>query len=84
MSATPPRWDLSNVYPGLRSPEFLAAMAQFERQVSEMEHLLDACLPGAGPDASVNSLAPVLTDVLTAFNELHTLSGTRGPYIHQS
>jgi len=37
---TPPRWDLSNVYPGLDSPEFLAGTNQRESMLTEMEALL--------------------------------------------
>lgn len=81
MSTTPPRWDLSNVYPGLKSLEFAAAMRQFEEQVGALERVLDERVSQAAPDAGIDVVAPLLADILKAFNALAVQGGTLGPYI---
>ncbi|MBE3087956.1 MAG: hypothetical protein IMZ71_02410, partial [Chloroflexi bacterium] len=37
--STPPRWDLSNVYPSLESKEFEAAVATVKGQIDWLEKL---------------------------------------------
>lgn len=80
MPTTPPRWDLSNVYPGLASPEFAAATAQFARQVGELARFFDERVAPTGPDA-VEALAPLLDELLARFNELAAQNATLNPYI---
>ncbi|MGE5602660.1 MAG: M3 family oligoendopeptidase [Nitrososphaerales archaeon] len=79
MSATPPRWDLSNVYPGLGSPEFMAAMQAFERQVGELERVFNERVPRHGSDSA--AVVVQAEEILAAFNALAVQSGTLGPYI---
>ncbi len=81
MSATPPRWDLSNVFPGLNSPEFAAAMQQFEQQVAALERTFDERVPDAAADAGEPDVAALLGEILGAFDGLAVQSGTLGPYI---
>lgn len=81
MPTTPPRWDLANVYPGLKSPEFLAAIAQFERQVGDLERTFDVRVPQVSA-ADAPALAGLLEEVVAAFNALSVQSATLGPYIY--
>lgn len=81
MTQTPPRWDLSNVYPGLTSPEFAAALADFGQQLAHLEAFFagraakaDARLPGA-------ELAPLIGEAVERFNRAALLAYTLGPYI---
>ncbi len=81
MDSTPPRWDLSGVFPGLKSLEFTAAMAQFDRHVGEFERAFDAGVARLQPDASPGELAAFLSDIVDGFNNLGVEGGTLGPYI---
>ncbi len=82
MTSTPPRWDLSNVYPGLESAGFKDAMADHDRQVTDLERFFDENLAGSGPEAPVAHVAAVLGEALDRFNALYEQAGTIGPYIH--
>lgn len=81
MSVTPPRWDLTNVYPGLDSPEFVVATRQFERQVGELEQFFDERVAPFPPDAEPGALAELLDDLLVRFNDLAVQNATLNPYI---
>ena len=37
---TPPRWDLTNVYPSLQSPEFAAAIQTLQEKIKSSEILM--------------------------------------------
>ncbi len=80
---TPPRWDLSNVFPGLNSPEFAVATQQFERAVDELERVFDErVVPSASTaDADPEALAALLDDLVVRFNNLGVLNATIVPYI---
>lgn len=81
MSATAPRWDLSNVYPGLNSPELNAALAGFARQVGELEQLFNRQLAQVTPGSSAAELAPLMAAILARHNALALQAGTLVPYI---
>ncbi len=82
MTANPPRWDLSNVYPGLESAEFKAATAGHAEQVAELERFFDEHLDRLGPETPVGELAPLLGETIDRFNALFEQARTIGPYIH--
>lgn len=75
-----PRWDLSNVYPGLDSAEYAAAVADLGRQIDALTaHLTDAAaLPLSTP---VATLAGHLAEAIDRFNAIGVLAGTVGPYV---
>lgn len=80
-NTTPPRWDLTNVYPGLDAPEFLAdtdrrekLLTELEARLTEMEKL-DATSAAADVTRRVNGF-------LTEFNQYALLENTMGAYIH--
>ncbi len=78
--STPPRWDLTNVYPSLESKEFSAAMAKYKKQIASFEKFFDKELaPGA--KKSVTELAPLVGKAIDQVNEIFTLAGTLAPYI---
>ena len=81
MPINPPRWDLTNVYPGLQSAEFTAAMAQYEQQVGALERLFDERAAELRPGVRLAACASLLGDVIRQFNGLHEQAGTLGPYI---
>ncbi len=82
MAATPPRWDMSNIYPSLASREFKAAVADYKAQVASLEKLFDRKLAVLGPQTPAKELAPLVGDALNRINRIQTLSGTIGPFIY--
>lgn len=81
MTQTPPRWDLSNVYPGLESPEFAAALADFSRQLTELEAFFAGRAATADARTPIAALAPLVGEALARFNQAMLLAYTLGPYI---
>lgn len=81
MTITASRWDLSNIYPGLNSPEFISAMMQYEREVGELEQFLNERLARLGPAADAAELVACLEAAVTRYNGLAAQHATLGPYI---
>lgn len=78
-----PRWDLSNVYAGLESPELAQALAQVTEQLNEMEAFFAASGIGA-ETAAVNGTATLttsLTGALERFNALYAHAFTVRAYL---
>jgi oligoendopeptidase F len=80
--STPPRWDLSNVYPSLESKEFKAAVKDYKDQVASLEKFFDKKLRKAGPKTPAKKLAPLAGEALDRINRIQTLSGTIVPFIY--
>ena len=81
MTDAPPRWDLSNVYPSLASPEFQAAREQFTGQVEALESLFRDRVAQAGPQTELSELAALAGEVISCFNQASTLGRTIQAYI---
>ncbi|MGQ9491304.1 MAG: M3 family oligoendopeptidase [Anaerolineae bacterium] len=81
MNQTPPRWDLSNVYPGLESPEFAAAMADFTRQLNELEALFTGRIASTDARTPPAALAALVGEAIDRFNAATELADTLRPYI---
>lgn len=80
--STPPRWDMTNVYPSLESKEFQAAIKDYKAQVASLGRLFDTKLFKAGPGAPVTRLAALTGETIDRVNRIQTLSGTIVPYIY--
>ncbi len=80
MSTPIPRWDLSNVYPSLESPEFEAAIADAKAQIEAMQEYVSRA---SRADASTPKaeLAALLGEGVDRSNKLWELIGTLWPYI---
>jgi len=80
---TLPRWDLSNVYPGLDSPELAQALAQVTERLNDLETFFTANGIGGPPAASPNGagLTPALSGALERFNALYTQAFTVRAYL---
>jgi len=78
---TPPRWDLSNVFPSLESPEFEAAITAVKTQIAELENFQREKINGTGPAAPAAEVATLLGEAVQRMNQLSTLAGTIGAYI---
>lgn len=75
----PPRWDLTNVYPALDSPEFSRAAADFGSKLTDLEARVQEleALPAAPKDA----LAERLGATVDFYNEVIVLFGTLRAYL---
>src|SRR5436190_6517910 len=79
---TLPHWDLSNVYPALDSPEFLAAVDDLTQKLDGLERFLDEHQVGRGhPAAAPTQMEAVASGYLTQTNALLIVSGTLGAYV---
>jgi oligoendopeptidase F len=80
-----PRWDLTNVYPGLDSDQFDAAVQDLQSQVSEldafMEHHNIQKNENGPVQTDIEDLADVMTEALNKNNKLRRLYGTLGAYV---
>jgi pepF/M3 family oligoendopeptidase len=78
---TPPRWNMSNVYPSLESKEFKAAVRNYKGQVASLGQFFDKQLSKAGRKTPAKKLAPLVGEALKRINKIQTLSGTIMPFI---
>ncbi len=82
MSNTTARWDLSNVYPGLESKEYQAAVEDFSGQIEQLEALFDRRVRGSEAHKPIKELAGLVGEVIERFNALFELKETIGPFIY--
>ena len=78
----PPHWDLTPIFPGLSSPEYVAAVAQVEQKLDAFGSLLDEATAAAG--STPGELASLLARVVQAFNDLGELEETVSTYLSLS
>lgn len=70
-----PHWDLSNIYPGLDAPSFIADTQQLVSLLQEIEHVFPA------QDDLIADLAAWVGEMVDRFNTALTLSATLSAYI---
>jgi len=80
--STPPRWDLSNVYPSLESDEFIAAVKNYKKQAAGFKNFFDKKLSQTGPKTKTKELALLVGEAVNRLNKIQELSGTIGPFIY--
>lgn len=76
----PLHWDLSNVYSGLESPEFDAAVNSIQAQIAAADSALSDAI--AAPLQDAGALATVLGDAIERINQLIIDVRTHGAYIN--
>lgn len=80
-----PNWDMSNVFPGLESPELSKAIKALESQINDLEaylneHRIDPDLP---PETHTQeTLAETITGLLGKLSAAQENRGTIGAYLH--
>jgi pepF/M3 family oligoendopeptidase len=79
MTTKPPHWDLTNVYPGLDSPELAAAFQSVSAQTSALDNLLRSV---PGPEADLSALTQAVKALLLQLDQLWTLEFTVDSYIN--
>ena len=80
--STPPRWDMSNIYPSLDSKEFHAAVKDYKRQAASFKTFFDKKLSKAGAKTKAKALAPLVDQTINRLNKIRTLADTIGPFIY--
>lgn len=82
MTTTPPRWDLSNVYPGLDSASLAEDIEWVKKAIADLKTLYDEDLSKVEPTSSPESINLALSRMVDAWNELIEKAGTIGAYLH--
>lgn len=81
-NTTPPRWDMSNVFPGLESPELSAAFEEFKTQISGLETYAEESLAAANTETPAEDLGRLIGGAVKRFNAAYELGGTIRAYIY--
>ncbi len=80
--STPPRWDMSNVYPSLESKQFKSALKKLTILLDELETFLAKKVSKASAKTEPKKLGKLLGESVDRFNALYELSNTLGSYIY--
>ena len=79
---TLPRWDVSGVYPGLDSPEFVSAFAEVEARTGELGRYFDEHGVGSGAAQNVDSAAVAsFEEAIDRLNAVLTAMETLNAYV---
>lgn len=81
-TSTLPRWNVSNIYPGLDSDEFKAALAELDRQIAAMEAFYKAEVAPANAGTDPKKLNTLVNQVISSANQVSDLAGTIASYLH--
>jgi pepF/M3 family oligoendopeptidase len=78
-----PHWDLSNVYPGLDSREFLAAVADVAARLDSLERYMatHGIAPNAPETAANGNLATIVGSYIEQVNDLLSVHLTASAYV---
>lgn len=82
MTTPLPRWDLSNVYPGLESPEFAADMQRLAAQLDDLSALFDARVSAASAASPLPELSDLVGELVDRFNRATELADTLQSYVY--
>jgi pepF/M3 family oligoendopeptidase len=78
-NATPPRWNVANIYPSLESAELRTSITQIEKLTQALETFINSHVVSA--DSSIIAIATFINGFIAKSNELLTLYNTVGAYI---
>ncbi len=81
-----PHWDVSNVYPGLDSPEFQAATSRLDQHLTALETFLEQHHVQQSPAGPVQqdpqAIADILDELIRKMNDLMAMMATLSAYIN--
>jgi pepF/M3 family oligoendopeptidase len=80
MEESPPRWNVSNIYPGLESSEFESALQQLRDQIETLEKLFNDQVDKSG-EQSIPELANLTGEIIDRLNSANELAFTLSAYI---
>ena len=79
---TPPRWDMTPIFPSLDAPEFAAAFSTAVQDIASLESLFDECnVRRLDEPPATATVAPLLERILGAYNHALDEVRTLGAYI---
>lgn len=78
---TPPRWDLSNVYPSLSSPKYVNDFTQLNQLLTEQENLLIEKAAVMDNKTDAGKLASLAKALIDQYNDILVLAGTLRSYL---
>jgi len=78
----PTRWDVTNIFPGLESPEFKRALDELNTQISDVTAYLNENLIPLPFDSSVEILNQKISTYLDKINSVVTLNGKIFNYLY--
>ena len=78
---TPPRWDLSNVYPSLDSKEYETAVTTVKSQIDVLEKLIADKVAKMDARTPIAELSAFVGEAIDRFNSLYETSGTVRAFI---
>ncbi len=81
MTASAPRWNLTNVFPALDSKQFKSALKKHASMLDELEAFLKKAAK-ADAKTNPNKLGKLLGEAVERFNALFELSATVNAYIY--
>ena len=81
MTTSAPRWDVSNIYPGIESKEYKAAVQSYKKQVAALEKFFTTKLGPMNAKTKARELAPLVGQAIDRINKIQTLASTIVPYI---
>jgi oligoendopeptidase F len=79
--STPPRWDLTNIFPSLESKEFTAAFGQLKGKIADLGDYFDEVVTKADAKTPPDQLGPIIGEVVDRFNDTYLLNNTVGSYV---
>lgn len=82
MPKTPPHWDLSNVYPGLDSPELTADIAWVKDSTAALQKLYENELKAVTPEAPAEEINSAVSTVVDQLNAIILKFATIRAYLH--
>ncbi|MHC1740694.1 MAG: M3 family oligoendopeptidase [Anaerolineaceae bacterium] len=78
---TPPRWDLTNVYPSLSSKEYAKDMARLLALIDEQTAFINGQLQKVDANSDVKLLAKTAGDLIDRANQILLIAGTMRAFI---
>jgi pepF/M3 family oligoendopeptidase len=82
MPVPAPHWDLTNVYPSLDSAEFKNAIEDYKKQVADLGDYFVEVVNKADASKPVETLEPIVGEVVDRMNSIQTLAATIDPFIY--
>ena len=81
-NATPPRWDLSNVYPNLDSEDFNTALGNLSTQLDRLDSFFNNKISTSSISTPITELAALADELINRFNDCNELGETIGVFIY--
>lgn len=82
MTTSPPRWDLSNVYSGLDSPELIMDIEWVKKATEELEKYYRDELTQISPDSSYESINQAISSIIDQINRIIEKATTIQYYLY--